>query len=172
MDISSFCHTHMIACSWINAETVTLDGGEFRSLAGEFNKLRKVMFLFDLFVWLFDLFVCLFGRLVWSFCWFCICFVYLPLFDIFDMWWNMYLPCRLPLSNGTWWSKWSDRLTRSLNQSNKVTAPLIVNSETWLSYLCLPNSNKRFHLMKTCYAGWPVGFGWLSTTSFFHHIID
>jgi len=28
--------------SWINAETVTLDGGEFRSLAGEFNKLRKV----------------------------------------------------------------------------------------------------------------------------------
>merc|ERR1719232_1567076 len=28
--------------SWINAETVTLDGGEFRSLAGEFNKLREV----------------------------------------------------------------------------------------------------------------------------------
>lgn len=28
--------------SWINAETVTLDGGEFRSLAGEFNQLRKV----------------------------------------------------------------------------------------------------------------------------------
>lgn len=28
--------------SWINAETVTLDGGEFRSLAGEFNGLRKV----------------------------------------------------------------------------------------------------------------------------------
>ena len=28
--------------SWINAETVTLDGGEFRMLAGEFNKLRKV----------------------------------------------------------------------------------------------------------------------------------
>jgi len=28
--------------SWINAETVTLDGGEFRSLAGEFNKLRQV----------------------------------------------------------------------------------------------------------------------------------
>merc|ERR1719189_1260718 len=28
--------------SWMNAETVTLDGGEFRSLAGEFNKLRKV----------------------------------------------------------------------------------------------------------------------------------
>ncbi|XP_023335095.1 2,4-dienoyl-CoA reductase, mitochondrial [Eurytemora carolleeae] len=28
--------------SWINAETVTLDGGEFRSLAGEFNKLRMV----------------------------------------------------------------------------------------------------------------------------------
>jgi len=28
--------------SWLNAETVTFDGGEFRSLAGEFNKLRKV----------------------------------------------------------------------------------------------------------------------------------
>lgn len=28
--------------SWINAETVTLDGGEFRSLAGEFSKLRIV----------------------------------------------------------------------------------------------------------------------------------
>merc|ERR1719383_1627293 len=28
--------------SWINAETVTFDGGEFRSLAGEFNKLRMV----------------------------------------------------------------------------------------------------------------------------------
>jgi len=28
--------------SWINAETVTLDGGEFRSLAGEFNKLRMI----------------------------------------------------------------------------------------------------------------------------------
>jgi len=28
--------------SWINAETVTLDGGEFRNLAGEFNKLRKI----------------------------------------------------------------------------------------------------------------------------------
>lgn len=28
--------------SWINAETVTLDGGEFRCLAGEFNKLLKV----------------------------------------------------------------------------------------------------------------------------------
>merc|ERR1712080_630738 len=28
--------------SWINTETVTLDGGEFRSLAGEFNKLREV----------------------------------------------------------------------------------------------------------------------------------
>jgi len=28
--------------SWINAETVTLDGGEFRMLAGEFNKLRQV----------------------------------------------------------------------------------------------------------------------------------
>jgi len=28
--------------SWINAETVTLDGGEFRQLAGEFNKLRKI----------------------------------------------------------------------------------------------------------------------------------
>ena len=28
--------------SWINAETVTLDGGEFRQLAGEFNKLQKV----------------------------------------------------------------------------------------------------------------------------------
>ena len=26
----------------MNAETVTLDGGEFRSLAGEFNKLREV----------------------------------------------------------------------------------------------------------------------------------
>ena len=33
--------------SWINAETVTLDGGEFRMLAGEFNKLRKVL----LFAW-------------------------------------------------------------------------------------------------------------------------
>jgi len=28
--------------SWINAETVTLDGGEFRALAGEFNKLRMI----------------------------------------------------------------------------------------------------------------------------------
>ncbi|TRY61436.1 hypothetical protein TCAL_02149 [Tigriopus californicus] len=28
--------------SWVNTETVTLDGGEFRSLAGEFNKLRMV----------------------------------------------------------------------------------------------------------------------------------
>merc|ERR1712242_198188 len=28
--------------SWISAETVHLDGGEFRSLAGEFNKLREV----------------------------------------------------------------------------------------------------------------------------------
>lgn len=28
--------------SWISAETVTLDGGEFRQLAGEFNKLQKV----------------------------------------------------------------------------------------------------------------------------------
>jgi len=28
--------------SWINSETVTLDGGEFRNLAGEFNKLRKI----------------------------------------------------------------------------------------------------------------------------------
>jgi 2,4-dienoyl-CoA reductase len=28
--------------SWVNAETVTLDGGEFRSLAGEFNKLRMI----------------------------------------------------------------------------------------------------------------------------------
>jgi len=28
--------------SWINTETVTLDGGEFRSLAGEFNKLREI----------------------------------------------------------------------------------------------------------------------------------
>jgi len=28
--------------SWINAETVTLDGGEFRQLAGEFNKLLRV----------------------------------------------------------------------------------------------------------------------------------
>merc|ERR1719507_2037855 len=28
--------------SWINAETVTLDGGEFRSLAGEFNGLRQI----------------------------------------------------------------------------------------------------------------------------------
>jgi len=28
--------------SWVNAETVTLDGGEFRMLAGEFNKLRQV----------------------------------------------------------------------------------------------------------------------------------
>ena len=28
--------------SWINSETVTLDGGEFRQLAGEFNKLQKI----------------------------------------------------------------------------------------------------------------------------------
>jgi len=28
--------------SWLNTETVTFDGGEFRSLAGEFNLLRKV----------------------------------------------------------------------------------------------------------------------------------
>merc|ERR1719189_3105306 len=28
--------------NWINADTITLDGGEFRSLAGEFNKLREV----------------------------------------------------------------------------------------------------------------------------------
>jgi len=28
--------------SWINAETITLDGGEFRCLAGEFSKLRMV----------------------------------------------------------------------------------------------------------------------------------
>jgi len=28
--------------SWINSETVTLDGGEFRALAGEFNKLTKI----------------------------------------------------------------------------------------------------------------------------------
>jgi len=28
--------------SWINSDTITLDGGEFRSLAGEFNKLREV----------------------------------------------------------------------------------------------------------------------------------
>merc|ERR1719365_438393 len=28
--------------SWVNAETVTLDGGEFRSLAGEFNKLKMI----------------------------------------------------------------------------------------------------------------------------------
>merc|ERR1712083_727252 len=28
--------------SWINSETVTLYGGEFRNLAGEFNKLRKI----------------------------------------------------------------------------------------------------------------------------------
>lgn len=28
--------------SWMNAETVTFDGGEFRSLAGEFSKLREV----------------------------------------------------------------------------------------------------------------------------------
>merc|ERR1712025_855242 len=28
--------------SWINADTITLDGGEFRQLAGEFNKLKKV----------------------------------------------------------------------------------------------------------------------------------
>jgi len=28
--------------SWINSETVTFDGGEFRQLAGEFNKLRKI----------------------------------------------------------------------------------------------------------------------------------
>ena len=28
--------------SWLNSESVTFDGGEFRSLAGEFNQLRKV----------------------------------------------------------------------------------------------------------------------------------
>jgi len=28
--------------SWINSETITFDGGEFRSLAGEFNMLRKI----------------------------------------------------------------------------------------------------------------------------------
>ena len=28
--------------SWISAETVHLDGGEFRQLAGEFNKLKKI----------------------------------------------------------------------------------------------------------------------------------
>merc|ERR1740131_742263 len=28
--------------SWINAETVTLDGGEFRALAGEFSNLKEV----------------------------------------------------------------------------------------------------------------------------------
>jgi len=28
--------------SWLNAESVTFDGGEFRSLAGEFNQLRRV----------------------------------------------------------------------------------------------------------------------------------
>ena len=28
--------------SWINSETVILDGGEFRQLAGEFNKLQKI----------------------------------------------------------------------------------------------------------------------------------
>merc|ERR1719378_1426536 len=28
--------------SWINSDTITLDGGEFRQLAGEFNKLREV----------------------------------------------------------------------------------------------------------------------------------
>ncbi len=28
--------------NWISAETVTLDGGEFRSLAGEFSRLRRV----------------------------------------------------------------------------------------------------------------------------------
>jgi len=28
--------------SWINSETVTLDGGEYRCLAGEFNKLLKI----------------------------------------------------------------------------------------------------------------------------------
>ena len=38
--------------SWINAETVTLDGGEFRMLAGEFNKLRKVSLLFFAFCFL------------------------------------------------------------------------------------------------------------------------
>ena len=40
------------AYSWINAETVTLDGGEFRMLAGEFNKLRKVL---TLTCWIVDL---------------------------------------------------------------------------------------------------------------------
>ena len=28
--------------SWVNTETVTLDGGEFRGLAGEFNKLKQI----------------------------------------------------------------------------------------------------------------------------------
>ena len=28
--------------SWLNAESVTFDGGEFRSLAGEFSRLREV----------------------------------------------------------------------------------------------------------------------------------
>lgn len=28
--------------SWLNAESITFDGGEFRSLAGEFNQLKKV----------------------------------------------------------------------------------------------------------------------------------
>ena len=28
--------------SWLNTESVTFDGGEFRSLAGEFNQLKKV----------------------------------------------------------------------------------------------------------------------------------
>ena len=28
--------------SWLNAESITFDGGEFRSLAGEFNQLKNV----------------------------------------------------------------------------------------------------------------------------------
>ena len=46
VDTSSFVFfsplNQIHCCSWVNAETVTLDGGEFRMLAGEFNKLRQV----------------------------------------------------------------------------------------------------------------------------------
>ena len=40
--IISFPLNQIHCYSWVNAETVTLDGGEFRMLAGEFNKLRQV----------------------------------------------------------------------------------------------------------------------------------
>ena len=31
--------------SWLNGDTITFDGGEFNALAGEFNALRKGMFV-------------------------------------------------------------------------------------------------------------------------------